>query len=146
MRSAVLEVRGIADLERRSQSARGHARSQRKQAVAHIHRADGACETIAWMSELAEFQPTAESRRRFEDQRPGSKVWDAPAKDPATRGASIDAVPNGGRVPIAGNVGSPKALALIPRIAGAVEGVKAVRGEAGIGKDWHWQRSKSWQL
>ena len=99
---------------------------------------DGACETIARMSELADFQPTAESWKRFEDLRLSSKVWATLAKDPATRSAGIDVVANGGEVLITGSAGSSKALELIPRIAGAAEGVKTVRCEAGMGKDWYW--------
>jgi len=99
---------------------------------------DGACETIARMSELADFQPTAESRKRFEDLRLSSKVWATLAKDHATRGAGVNVTADAGEVLIAGSVGSSKALELIPRIAGAVEGVQAVRCEAGMGTDWYW--------
>lgn len=99
---------------------------------------DGACETIARMSELADFQPTAESRNRFEDLRLSSKVWATLAKDPATRSAGVSVIADGGDILITGSVGSSKALELIPRIAGAVEGVKAVRCEAGMGSDWYW--------
>jgi len=35
-------------------------------------------------------------------------------------------------------VGSSKALESIPRIAAAVEGVKSLRCEAGLGTDWYW--------
>ena len=99
---------------------------------------DGACDTIARMSELADFQLTAESQKRFEDLRLSSKVWATLAKDPVTRSAGIDVVADGGNVVITGSVGSSKALELIPRIASAVEGVKAVRCEVGMGSDWYW--------
>jgi cytidylate kinase len=99
---------------------------------------DGACATIARMAELPDFQPTAESRKRFEDLRLGSRVWATLAKDPTTRSARIDVTADGGEVVITGNVSSSKALELLPRIAGTVEGVKAVRCEAGMGADWYW--------
>jgi osmotically-inducible protein OsmY len=99
---------------------------------------DGACETIERMSELADFQPTPESQKRFDDLRLSSKVWATLAKDPVTRSAGIDVVADGGDVVITGSVGSSKALELIPRIASTVEGVKAVRCEAGMGADWYW--------
>jgi osmotically-inducible protein OsmY len=99
---------------------------------------DSACETIVRMSELADFQPTAESRKRFEDLRLSSKVWATLAKDPATRSAGVNVTADDGDVLITGSVGSSKALELIPKIAGAVEGVKDVRCEAGMGTDWYW--------
>jgi len=99
---------------------------------------DGACETIARMSELPDFQPTPESQKRFDDLRLSSKVWATLAKDPVTRSAGIDVVADGGDVVITGSVGSSKALDLIPRIAGAVEGVKSASCEAGMGADWYW--------
>ncbi len=99
---------------------------------------DGACETILRMSELADFRPTPESRQRFENLRLSSKVWAALAKEPATRSAGIEVTANDGDVVITGSVGSSKALELMPRIAGAVEGVKTVRCEAGMGSDWYW--------
>ena len=99
---------------------------------------EGACDTIVHMSELPEFKPTAESLKRFEDLRLSCRVWAALAQSPETRSAGIQVTADGGEVLIRGSVGSTKALESIPRIAGAVEGVKHLRCEAGMGTDWYW--------
>jgi cytidylate kinase len=99
---------------------------------------DSACETIARMSELPEFKPTAEGQKRFDDLRLGSRVWAAMAKNPEVRSAGIEVTADDGHIVVRGTVGSAKALEMIPRIAGAVEGVKSVRVEAGLGTDWYW--------
>lgn len=98
----------------------------------------GACETIVRMSELEEFQPTAESRKRFEDLRLSCRVWATLAKNPDTRSAGIQVTADDGAVVISGTVGSARALELIPQIARGVEGVKSVRSDAGMGTDWYW--------
>jgi len=99
---------------------------------------EGTCATIARMAELPEFQPTAETRRLFENQRLASRVWVALAKNASTRSAGLDVTAKDGEVLIQGSVGSVKAMELIPQLAGAVEGVKSVRCEAGMGADWYW--------
>lgn len=98
----------------------------------------GACETIARLAELEEFKPTAESQKRFDDLRLSCRVWAALSKNPETRSAGIQVTADGGDVLIRGSVGSSKALESIPRIAAAVEGVKSLRCEAGLGTDWYW--------
>jgi osmotically-inducible protein OsmY len=95
-------------------------------------------EVIVRLAEVEEFKPTAESRRHFEDLRLGARVWAALAKEPLTRSAGLQVVARDGDILITGNVGSAKAMDLIPRIAGQVEGVKQVRSEAGQGADWYW--------
>ena len=97
-----------------------------------------ACEVIVRMLEMDEFQPTAESRRRFDDLRLSAQVWAALARNPVTRSAALHVVAQDGDVVITGNAGSAKALDLIPQIAREVEGVAQVRSEAGLGADWYW--------
>lgn len=99
---------------------------------------ESACATLAQMAALPEFQPTAESRKRFDDLRLSSRVWAAMARHPEVRSSSIEVTADDGEVVIRGSVASGKALELIPQIAGAVEGVKSVRSEAGMGTDWYW--------
>jgi cytidylate kinase len=95
-------------------------------------------ETLARMAELPEFQPTPESRKRFEDLRLSSQVWAAMARHPAVRSAGIEVTADNGAVWIRGTVGSSEALKLIPQVAGTVAGVQAVHNEAGLGTDWYW--------
>lgn len=97
-----------------------------------------AAETIARMSELPDFQPTEESKQRFDDLRLSCRVWGALASNPETRGSGIQITAERGRVLITGNIGSGKALELVPKIAEQVSGVAAVHCEAGVGTDWSW--------
>jgi len=97
-----------------------------------------ACETIARMAELAEFQATAASRQKLEDASLSSKVWAAMAKNPLTRSAGLEVTAHDGEVTITGNVGSTKATAVVAEIARGVSGVKVLHSEVGMGADWHW--------
>ncbi len=97
-----------------------------------------ACETVAQMAGLKEFQPTEQSRESLENLSLSCRVWAAMAKDPATRGAGLEVTAQGGEVLITGSVGSSKAVELITRTAQQVEGVKHLRCEVGMGTDWHW--------
>jgi cytidylate kinase len=100
--------------------------------------AESACRTIARMTELADYMLTAESRKELEDLSLSSRVWAAMAKNPVTRSAGIQVVADGGQVVITGSVGSPQAVEAIPRLASAVEGIKNLRCEVGVGLDWGW--------
>jgi cytidylate kinase len=93
---------------------------------------------IVRLSVGEEFQPTEDSRRRYEDIHLGSRVWAALAKNPVTRSAGIHVDAHDGNVSITGHVHSTQSLELIPRIASEVEGVKNVQCEAGMGTDWYW--------
>jgi osmotically-inducible protein OsmY len=97
-----------------------------------------ACETIARMAELAEFQATAASRQQLEDASLSSKVWAAMAKNPLTRSAGLEVTAHDGEVTITGNVGSTKAADAVAEIARGVSGVKTLHSEVGMGADWHW--------
>jgi len=95
-------------------------------------------ETIARMSESADFKPTDASRKRLEDLSLSCRVWAVMAKNPLTRSASLEVTADGGGVVITGNVGSNKAIEAVNEAARQVEGVKTLRCEVGIGTDWHW--------
>jgi cytidylate kinase len=97
-----------------------------------------ACEMIARMAELPEFQLTDASRKQLEDASLSSKVWAAMAKNPLTRSASLEVTAKDGEVTITGNVSSTKAAEAVSDIAGGVSGVKLLRSEVGMGADWHW--------
>ncbi len=98
----------------------------------------GACTIIAIMSEMEEFRASEQSHRQLEDLHLGSQVWAALAKNPLTRSASIQVGAHGGEILITGNVNSPRAVELIPHIAGEVPGVRSVSSQAGMGTDWYW--------
>jgi cytidylate kinase len=97
-----------------------------------------ACETIARMAKLEEYQPNTESRRRLENLSLSSKVWAAMAKNPLTRSASLEVTSDEGNVTIIGNVSSAKAAEAVAKVARAVAGVKTLHSEVGMGPDWHW--------
>lgn len=99
---------------------------------------ESAVKIVLAMAQLAEFQPTGESLRAFENLALGSRVWAALAMDERTRRADVRVVSEDGVVTITGNVGSEKALAALPLVANGVEGVKEVRCEAAIGAHWIW--------
>ena len=97
-----------------------------------------ACETLALMLELENFQPTDASRKALEDASLSCRVWAAMAKNPSTRSASLEVTANNGEVVITGNVGSNKTIETITQTARQVEGVKTLRCEVGMGTDWYW--------
>jgi osmotically-inducible protein OsmY len=97
-----------------------------------------AVETIVRLSELPEFKPTEEGQKRFDDLRLSCRVWGALARNPETRASNVQIMADGGKVLITGNIGSGKALDLVPKIAKEVSGVEAVHCEAGVGTDWSW--------
>lgn len=100
--------------------------------------AGSACETLAQMAELEEFQPTTASRQQLEDASLSSKVWAAMARNPLTRSAGLEVSAKDGEVTITGNVSSTKAADAVAEIANMVPGVKSLRSEVGMGGDWHW--------
>ena len=99
---------------------------------------ESACETIVGMAEQKEFLVTPENQKTLEDFRLSCRVWAALAKNPQTRSAGIQVHADDGEVVIGGTVNSVKALDLIPQIAEAVEGVKTLRSEFGVGTNWYW--------
>jgi cytidylate kinase len=100
--------------------------------------ADSAADTIVRLAEMPEFQPTAESRKRFDDFQLSCRVWGALARNPETRNAGIHVAADGGDVVISGTVGSARTTDTITQVARSVEGVRNLRCEAGAGTDWFW--------
>jgi len=101
-------------------------------------RMESAVQTVLVLAQLAEFQPTGESLRAFENLTLSSRVWAAIATDERTRWADIRVTSDAGVVTITGDVGSEKTLTALPLVARGVEGVKEVRCNAAIGAHWIW--------
>ena len=99
---------------------------------------DGAVDTIAGMTQLEGFQPTPESRKRYDDMVLACRVWTALARDPKTRSSGIDVTADDGKIRIVGSVLTGEATDLVPQIAEQVEGVTSVQSEAGVGTNWYW--------
>jgi osmotically-inducible protein OsmY len=74
----------------------------------------------------------------LEDFRLSCRVWGALARNPATRSAGLQITAKDGAVRITGSVGSSKTSTTIAQMAGAVEGVKDLQCEVGVGTDWYW--------
>ena len=99
---------------------------------------EGGVATIAQMTRLPEFQPTAESRKAFEDLCLSSEVWAALSRDDRTKGANIRVSADAGTVFVTGVAVNYEAVNLIPEVAAAVDGVQKVDNQVGVGKDWSW--------
>ena len=97
-----------------------------------------AVETLARMVELADFQPSAASQKAFDNLLLSSRVWAELTRNEQTKGASVRVQADNGKVTIIGSAGSERALEAISKIAMRVEGVREVRSDVGIGKDWYW--------
>ncbi len=99
---------------------------------------DDACEVITCRINLADFKPTPESQKTFEDSLLSSRVWASLAKNERTRIASIQVTADSGTVTLKGSLGSQKTLDTILQMAKQTKGVKSVINEMGIGTDWYW--------
>ena len=97
-----------------------------------------AAETLARMTDLADFQPTAASKRAFDNLLLSSRVWAELTRNEQTKGANVRVQADSGKVTISGSAGTERALEAISNIAMRVGGVREVRSEVGIGKDWYW--------
>jgi len=97
-----------------------------------------ACEMIIKMSESERFRLTLQARKELEDQSLSCRVSAAMARHRQTRGAALQVIADGGKVVIAGNIASRKLIDAIPRIAEQVEGVRTLKCEVGMGRDWYW--------
>ncbi|MBT3342115.1 MAG: BON domain-containing protein [Gemmatimonadetes bacterium] len=99
---------------------------------------ESACMAIACMAEQKEFSSTPEKQKDLDDFSLSCQVWAALSRNPATRSAGIEVNADNGVVVISGTVNSVKALQLVPEIVAAVEGVKDLQCEIGVGTDWYW--------
>lgn len=92
-----------------------------------------ACETLAAMTELEEFRPTAQSLRAAEDLALSTRVTARLLRDPRTEAANLQVVADDGTVTIAGATRSWAVVEAIPAVALQVEGVREVVCQVGIG-------------
>ncbi len=90
------------------------------------------------MAELADFQPSAASQKAFDNLLLSSRVWAELTRSEQTKGASVRVQADNGKVTISGSAGTERVLEAISKIAMRVEGVREVRSDVGIGKDWYW--------
>ena len=100
--------------------------------LAHM-RVTSACEILARMTELDDFKPTPQSLRAIDDLAISSRVWAALSRDLRTRAADLRVTADDGVVTVTGTTRSWAVVEAIPEVAGAIEGVKEVKCEVGIG-------------
>ena len=98
----------------------------------------GAVQTLLRMTELDDFQSTAASQKAFNNLLLSSRVWAELTKTEQTKGAIVRVHADDGKVTITGSASTERALEAIPTVAMRVEGVKEVKSDVGIGKDWYW--------
>jgi osmotically-inducible protein OsmY len=99
---------------------------------------EGAAEILDKMVSLKDFEPTEDSEKSFNDQLLSSLVWAALTKDKATSTANVRVSSDNGDVTISGSVGSESMQKAVEDVAKAVDGVKQVKNEVGVGSDLHW--------
>jgi len=90
---------------------------------------DTACETVARLTERAEFQPTAASVKAMQDLTLHSRVSAALAMDFRTRGADLQVTADDGIVTITGTTHWSEVAEAVPAVVQQIEGVKEVRSE-----------------
>jgi cytidylate kinase len=88
-----------------------------------------ACETIAQLTERAEFQPTAVSMKALQDLTLQSRVSAALATDFRTTGTDLKATANDGIVTITGTTKWPEVADAVPSVVRQVQGVKEVKSQ-----------------
>ncbi len=105
--------------------------------VDHID-VDGAATTLAQMTRLADFQPTDESRKAFDDLLLSSSVWAALTKDQRTSSANIRVAADAGAVLITGVAANARVTNAVQEVAERVDGVRKVDSQVGVGNSWSW--------
>ncbi len=90
---------------------------------------DTACETVARLTERAEFQPTPASMKAMRDLTLHSRVSAALAMDFRTRGADLKVIADDGIVTITGTTRWSEVAEAAPAVVRQIEGVKEVRSE-----------------
>lgn len=90
---------------------------------------DTACETVARLTQRAEFQPTAASVKAMQDLTLHSRVSAALATDFRTTGADLKVTARGGIVTITGTTRWPEVAEAVPSVVRQADGVKEVRTE-----------------
>ncbi len=99
--------------------------------LSHL-RLDTACETVARLTECAEFQPTAESERAMQDLALTTRVAALLASNPRTQEADLHVVATDGFVTITGTAHWPEVNAAVSAVVRQAEGVKDIRSEIRI--------------
>jgi cytidylate kinase len=90
---------------------------------------DAACDTVARLTERAEYQPTAASVKAMQDLTLHSRVSAALAMDFRTRGADLKITADDGLVSITGTTRWSEVAEAVPAVVRQIEGVKEVRSE-----------------
>jgi cytidylate kinase len=88
-----------------------------------------ACETVAHLTELAEFQPVPESLKALEDLTVHSRVSAALASDFRTKYADVHITVDNGVVSITGTTRWSEVVTAVPAVVRQVDGVKVVKCE-----------------
>lgn len=106
--------------------------------VLHIGRIrpESAEEAIVQIVESEDFQPTAASRQAFDDELLGSVVWSILTKNEKTDSANVETLAENGHVTITGVSRSKEQKEAITTVTAAIEGVKEVKNDVGIGTIW----------
>jgi hypothetical protein len=88
-----------------------------------------ACETVAPLTERAEFKPTPLSLKAMEDLTLQSRVSAALARDPRTQEAELSVTAEDGIVTITGTTHSAEVQEAVPVVARQVDGVEEVQAK-----------------
>jgi osmotically-inducible protein OsmY len=99
---------------------------------------ESAVKTIAQITRMDDFRPTADSRKAFEDLLLSSNVWAALTIDKRTRSANVRVAADDGVVFVTGLADNERTLTAVQEVAAAVDGVREVESEVGIGRTWQW--------
>lgn len=97
---------------------------------------DSAVEGIVQIMETGGFNTTAASQRAFDDELLASAVWSKLTNTEQTSTAIVETLAENGRVTISGVARSDEQKTAISTVAAAIEGVKNVENEVGIGAIW----------
>jgi cytidylate kinase len=88
-----------------------------------------ACDAVVHLAAQAEFRPTVASLKAMEDLALSSRVSAELARDPRTRGATLQVVADDGVVTVIGTTQSPEVMGAVPIVVRQADGVKDVRAE-----------------
>jgi len=97
---------------------------------------ESAVEAIVQILSTGGFNPTEASKGAFDDELIASRVWSALTNNEQTNSATIETLAENGRIIISGVAQSDEQKKAITAIASAIEGVKEVQNEVGIGAIW----------
>ena len=106
--------------------------------VLHIGRIrpESAANAIVDIIESKDFHPTEASRKAFDDELLSSIVWSKLTKNEKTDSAIVETLAESGHVTITGIARSKEQKDAITAVSAAIERVKHVKNEVGIGTIW----------